>query len=183
MKSRRLYSTPRSFSSEQFMSAERDYELLLEHAKHMKEYEQPTICSFHAVKASFHLRSSLITDKLPPKEYWPSPDDLLKAEECLSRVSLDTMPDQSNFYTAQYYRTCCDLHIWKQQYHKAMDYLEKARRLYVQNKLYARIEYVEQRFELLETLKEDDKNLKEYYVERDDKINEILKEFSNNFSE
>ena len=178
VKSRRLYSTPRSFSSELFMSAERDYELLLEHAKHMKEYERPAICSFHAVKASFHLRSSQITDKLPPKEYWPSTDDLRKAEECLSRVSLDTMPDQSNFYTAQYYRTCCDLHIWKQQYHTAMHYLEKTRNLYVHNKLYARMQYVEQRFELLETLKVDDKNLKEYYVERDDKIIEILKEFS-----
>ena len=109
VKSRRLFSTPASFSSEQFLSAERDYELLLKHAEYMEEYEQPLICSFHAVKASFHLRSALIKDNLPPEEYWPTPDDLRKAEECLNRVSLDAMPDQSNFYTAQYYRTCCDL--------------------------------------------------------------------------
>ena len=186
VKSRRLFSTPASFSSEQFLSAERDYELLLKHAEYMEEYEQPLICSFHAVKASFHSRSALIKDNLPPEEYWPTPDDLRKAEECLNRVSLDAMPDQSNFYTAQYYRTCCDLYMWKQQYHKATDYLEKARKLYVQNKLYARTQYVEQRLKLLERLKEEDKKLKEHYVESqtgDDKIVEILKEYSDMFSE
>ena len=29
------------------------------------------------------------------------------------------MPSQSNFYTAKYYRTR-DLHVWKQEYSKAM---------------------------------------------------------------
>jgi len=37
------------------------------------------------MKASFHLRSDMITDKLPPKEYCPSPDDLRKAEDCTTR--------------------------------------------------------------------------------------------------
>ena len=87
------------------------------------------------MKASFHLRLDLITDDLPPNEYWPSPDDLLKAEECLKNVSLDTMPSQSNFYTARYYCVLCDLHIWKKQYPEAMRYLRKAKKEYDQQKL------------------------------------------------
>ena len=152
VKRRRLFSTPRSFSSEEYNTIEKEYDLLLQHAKYMEEYEKPVICSFHSVKASFHLRSALISDNLPPKEFWPSPDDLKKAEECLRRVSLDEMPDRVNFYAAQHYRTCCDLHIWKRQYAEAKDCLEKARKLYEQNNLYARIQYVDLRCKLIERL-------------------------------
>ena len=79
----------------------------------MEEYEKPVVCNFFVMKASFHLRSDMITDELPPEEYQPSPDDLRKAEKCLKKVSLDTMPDKNNFYTARYYRTLCDLHIYR----------------------------------------------------------------------
>ena len=112
MKRRALFSM-HAFSFEQYTSVEKEYELLLEHAKYMEEYEKPIVCNFLVMKASFHLRSDMITDKLPPEEYRPSPDDLRKAEECLKKVSLDIMPSQSNFYTARYYHTLCDLHIWK----------------------------------------------------------------------
>ena len=64
------------------------------------------------------LRSDLMGDELPPKEYRPSPDDLVKAEECLKNVALDIM-SQSNLYKARYYRTICDLYIWKQDYRNA----------------------------------------------------------------
>ena len=107
----------------------------------------------------------LIRDKLPPKEYWPSPDDLRKAEDCLNSISLDAMPNQANFYTAKYYCALCDLHIWKHEYPEAMHYLEKVRKVYEQMKLYARIHKLGQRRKLLERLKEDDK------------INEILNKY------
>ena len=164
VKSRRLFSIPNCTFTSQMQLYEKEYELLLENAKYMEEYEQPVICSFLAVKASFHLRSDLITDQLPPKEYWPSPNDLRKAEECLKSVSLDTMPNKINFYAARYYRTLCDLHVWKRQYPKALHYLEKARKLYAQTKLLRN--GVEQRLKLLERLTEGDK------------IDEILKEHS-----
>ena len=170
LKRRRLFSRPNfTISSELYKSTEEEYEQLLEHAKHMEEYENPAICSFLTVKATFHLRSDLITDKLPPKEYWPSPDDLRKAEECLNGVPLDTMPDQSNFYTAKYYRAFCDLHIWKKQYSEAMRYVKEARKLYDQIKLEKNIalQQVDQRLKLLETLIGEEK------------IDEILKEYSN----
>ena len=155
-----------TYSSEQYESAERDYERLLEHANYMEDYEKPLVCNFLTVKASFHLRSALITDELPPKEYWPSPDDLRKAEECLSRVSLDTMPSQRNFYTVRYYCTLCDLQIWKQQYPEAMHYLKKAIYIRVKIKLNETMHNFDQRLKLLKRLKGDDK------------IYEILKKYS-----
>ena len=107
-----------------------------------------------------------LPDKLPPREYWPSDDDLRKAEKCFNSVSLEMMPNQVNFYIAKYYRTLCDLHIWKRQYPEAMRYLEKARKLYDQVKLNPKVQpTVDQRFQLLEALNGDDK------------IGEILKEY------
>ena len=46
-----------TYCSQQYKSAEREYELLLEHANYIEEYEKPLICNFLAMKASFHLRS------------------------------------------------------------------------------------------------------------------------------
>ena len=161
-----LFSLLRTISSDQYTSVEEEYKLLLEHAKYMEEYEKPVVCHFLVMKASFHLRSDLITEKLPPEEYWPSPDDLRKAEECLNSVSLDTMPSQSNFYTARYYRTLCDLHIWKKQYPNAMHCLEKALEVHDHVKLETRVhQLLSQRLKLLERLKGDEK------------IDEILKEY------
>ena len=167
LKRRALFSIPKlTFSSELYTSIERQYDLLREHAKYMEEYKEPALCTFLSMKASFHLRSELVRDKLPPKEYWPSPDDLKKAEDCLNSISLDTMRSQINFYTAKYYSALCDLHIWKGKYPEAMHYLEKVRKVYEQMNLYARVHKLDQRLKLLEKLKEDDK------------INEILKEIS-----
>ena len=124
----------------------------------MEEYEKPVVCSFLAVKASFHLRSDMIADKLSPK------DDLRKAEECLNSVPLDTMPNRINFYAARYYHTLYDLHVWKQQYPKAMHYLQKAIKLYTETKLLRCS--VTQQLKLLERLTEGDI------------IDEILKEYN-----
>ena len=154
-----LFNEP--FRYDHYTSMESEYERLLDHAKDMEEYEQPVVCNFFTMKASFHLRSDMITDKLPPEQYWPSPDDLRKAEECLKRVSLDIMPTLSNFYTARYYCVLCDLHIWKKQYSEAMRYLEEARDVYDQMKLKSDTMWrtcmlVDQRLKLLKRLMEDD---------------------------
>ena len=159
------------FSSKLFASFGKEYELLLQHERYMEEYEKPFVCGFLALKASFHLKSDMIKDEFPPKEFRPSPNDLSEAEECLNsaQMLLNKMPSRSNFYTARYYRTCCDWHIWKQQYSMAMRYLEKARQVYdhmkfsVIQQLIQQL--VDQRFKLLEKLKEGEK------------INEILKEY------
>ena len=159
-----LFNIHGPFSSEQYMSIEKEYELLLEHAKPMEDYEKPVVFNFFTMKASFHLRSDLITDKLPPKEYWPRPDDLrkaeeclTKAEECLNKVSPNIMPSQKTSYTARYYRTHGDLHIWKhvEQCSQAMCYLEKARKLYDEMKVRPNnpLDRVVQQIELLEKVK------------------------------
>ena len=115
---------------------------------------------FFALKASFHLRSDLITDNLPPEEYWPTTDDLSKAEDCLKGVSLDIMPSKANFHVARYYRSLCDLYIWKQQYSEAMHYLQKAQNIYDQIKVNSKTDNFDQQFKLLERLNEDEKLMK-----------------------
>ena len=161
----RRHKLSEQFCPELYASLEEEYELLLENAMSMEDYEEPVVCNFFTMKASYHLRSDLITDKLPPKEYWPSPDHLRKAEKCLdrSRVSLHIMPSQSNFYTARYYCVRCDLHIWKKQYSKAMASLEDAREVYHQMKLQFDVlrrtcMHVDQRLKLLKRLMEYDLN-------------------------
>ena len=148
IKRRTLFSKHLPFSSELYMSLEKKYELLLEHAKYMEEYEEPVACNFLTLKASFHLRSDMITDELPPEECWPSPDDLRKAEECLTRYKV---PNQINTHKARYYRTFCDFHIWKKQYPEAMDYLKEARKVYDQMKVKGNnsLQRVDQRLKLL----------------------------------
>ena len=130
-----LHTELLTFSVELYRSIESEYELLLKHAKHMEDYEKPVICNFFTTKASFHLRSDLITDELPPEEYWPSPDDLRKAEECLNSAPLDKMPSLNNSYIARHCSTFCDFHIWKREYPEAMRYLEEVRKLYDQMKV------------------------------------------------
>ena len=141
-------SIPSCASSSQFQSFEKDCELLLEHTKYAEEYEKPAVFSFFRIKALFHLRSDLIADELPPKEYWPSPDDLRKAEGCLKNVALDIM-SQSNLYKVRYFCTICDLYIWKQDYRKAVCNLEEARKL-------SKMPCINQRLQLIERLKGGD---------------------------
>ena len=145
------------FSSELYKLTERDYELLLEHTKYMEEYDKIAVCNFHAVKASFHLRSKLITNKLPSIEYQPTPDGLRKAEECLKSRLPDILSSQSNLYKARYFCTFCDLYIWKHEYPEAMYYLDEARKLYEQTNLNPTMYKVDQRLQLLKSLKENDK--------------------------
>ena len=145
VKKRKFFSTPNLEFFSQLLPFENECELLLEHAKYMEEYEKQAHCSFRMMKASFHLRSDLITNKLPPKEFWPSPDDLKKAEKCLENVGLNIMC-QSNSYKARYFCTVCDLDIWKQKYNMAIDYLEEARKV-------SEMPCINQRFQLIERLK------------------------------
>ena len=142
---RKLFTIPNPAFSSQLLPFEEKCELLLRHAECMEEYEKPAQCSFFTMKASFHLRSDLIMDKLPPKEYWPSIDDLRKAEDCLKNVSLILMC-QSDQYKARYYCTVCDLYIWKQDYRNAKYNLEEASKL-------LKMPCINQRLQLIEGLK------------------------------
>ena len=150
-----LFSKHQQFSTELSKSIEKEYELLLEHAKYMEDYEVLFVCNFFTMKARFHLRSDLITDELPPEECQPSPDDLKKAEECLNRASQDILPSLSNYYTIRYYCTLSDLHIWKQQYNEAVDYLEEARELHYQIELNPSMHF-DRRLKLIDGLNGDD---------------------------
>ena len=57
--------------------------------------------TFHIEKAKFHLRTLLIADRLPAKEYWPTKLDLKKAKKCLDGVSLDMLPTEVNFFRSK----------------------------------------------------------------------------------
>ena len=122
---RKILSTPQGMqnmslsTSSLNKSIEGDYDLLLEHADFMEEYQQPDLFLFLTEKASFHLRSFIIEDELPPKALRPSQDDIKKAEQCLNRISVDMLPNQINPFAALYYRALCDFFLWKQKYSEA----------------------------------------------------------------
>ena len=95
----------------------------------MEEYEKYRLYLLFTEKAKLHLRSVLITDELPSEEYYPSQDDLKKAELCLDGASQheSKLPDQANNYKGNYYLTLSDLHLWKEEYLKAIEYAEQAK--------------------------------------------------------
>ena len=135
IKWRRLSSAPVSVAFSQLCkSNEHTFDLLLNHIEFMEEYEKYRMFSFFTEKAKLHLRSVLITDKLPPKEYWPSEEDLEKADLCLHQTVVSKkkykMPEKSNF-EGNYYLTLSDLHLWKEQYHEAMKYAKLAKQHFI----------------------------------------------------
>ena len=58
-------------SADNYESIENNFDLLLEHANYMEDYENPYVFLFRMEKAKFHLRTLLISNKLPSEEYWP----------------------------------------------------------------------------------------------------------------
>ena len=150
---RRLSSSPPSTTfSQLYKSTERNYDLLLKHSEFMEEYEKYRLYLYFTEKAKLHLRSVLITDELPSEEYHPSKDDLKKAETCLNGASLheNKLPDQANNYKGNYYLTRSDLHLWKDEYPKAMEYAEQARELFMCGpKVNLYIERTQKRLKLL----------------------------------
>ena len=95
----------------------------------MEEYKQPDLFLFLTEKASFHLRSFIIEDKLPPKALQPSQDDIKKAEQCLNRISVDMLPNQVNPFAALYYRALSDLFLWKRKYSEAFAHAKWGKQL------------------------------------------------------
>ena len=154
-------------------SIEGDYDLLLEHADFMEDYDEPDLFLFFTDKASFHLRTIMIDeDELPPKALWPSEDDLMKAEQCLNRISLDMLPDQMGPFAALYYRALCDLHFWNQKYPEAIAYAELGKQLCIKGKVTTGVPMFNRRLQLLENLMPNMPKEKE-----DEEIDEILKKF------
>ena len=181
-KRRKIFSTLQGMqnvslsTSSLIESIERDYNLLLEHAAFMEEYEQPEVLFFLAEKASFHLRSFILdeSDKLPSKALQPSQDDIKKAEECLNRISKDKLPNQVNPFAALYYRALCDFFLWKQKYSEAIEIAKRGKKLSLKGNITIGIRISTQRLQLLERLTLDtQKEEKE-----EEAIDEILKEFS-----
>lgn len=117
------------------VTLERHFELLIAHASYLQEYEKPAICNFLTSKAAFHLRSAQIMDDLPTKESRPTEEDLQKAEACLKGVPLELFPSQVNYYKAEYYLAMSDLHLWKQEYRKAMVNARNAKQQFLEGKI------------------------------------------------
>ena len=83
------------------------------------------------------------------------------------------MPSTANFHAARYYRSLCDLYIWKQKYSEAKQYLEKAQAIYDEMEFTSKIDNFEQQFKLLVRLNKDE--------QIDEKIDKILEKFSDMF--
>jgi len=157
---------------EQYESTEENCELLLGHAKCMQEYEKPYLFLFLTEKAKFHLRTLLISEKLPPKKYKPTPNDLKKAKECLDAVSLDMLPSKVNLYAVNYYYAHCDLCLWNGEYTEAIGYVKKAKEFYSHEKNESlKTRTFNKRIKLLE-------ELKAHKSSEEEEIDELLKQFS-----
>ena len=165
----RLSSSPPSTTfSQLYKSTERNYDLLLKHSEFMEEYEKYHLYLYFTEKAKLHLRSVLITDKLPSEEYHPSQDDQKKAESCLNGASLheNKLPEQANNYKGNYYLTLSDLHLWKDEYPKAMEYAELARELFMHGpKVNLYIERTQKRLKLLNEKQLEDEAFKSLFEE------------------
>ncbi len=143
--------------SPSMIDIENDFEFLLQQQDYLEEYEQPAICLFLTRKARFHLRSSDISDELPPLQCEPNSEDIRKAEACLKRVPLTTLPGEVNFYAAEYDLTRSDLYLWKHQYQKAIECAEEAKQKFIKGNITGRLSCVpKQRIKLLKELQKQD---------------------------
>lgn len=154
----------RDISVNKYNSIEKDFDLLLDHVKHVQDYEKPYLFLFRMEKAKFHLRTLLISDKLPPEEYRPTQLDLKKAKKCLEGVSLDMLPSEVNYYAVNYYNVQCDLCLWEEKYPEAIRCVKKAKQLHTDEKSQT---VVTRRF-----------NDRLKLLERHEEINEILNKHS-----
>ena len=125
-------SPPPTTFSQLYKSTERNYDLLLKHPEWMEEYEKYRLYLYFTEKAKLHLRSVLITDELPSEEYYPSQEDLKKAELCLNAAILhkNKLPYKANDYEGNCYLALSDLHLWKEEYLKAIEYVKMAKHLF-----------------------------------------------------
>ena len=173
---RRLSNAPVSVAfSELYESTEHNYDLLLQHAKFMGEYEKHHLFLFFTEKAKVHLRSVLITDELPAEKYWPTKEDLQKAESCLHQTVVSKkkyeMPGKSNA-EGNYYLTLSDLHLWKNQYPKAMEYAEQAKQNFIRGPKFSHyIARVEKRLKLLQKKQQEKQQEEEEYNKLESLVN------------
>ena len=141
---------PKVFS-QLYESTQRNYDLLLKHYEFMEEYEKYRVYLFFTEKAKLHLRSVLITDKLPSDEYCPGQDDLKKAKLCLNGASLheNKLSDQSNIYKGNHYLALSDLHLWNEKYSESIEYAEQAKKLFMCGPIHQEDEACKRLFEEL----------------------------------
>ena len=134
----------------------------------MEEYEKYCLYIYFTEKAKLHLRSVLLTDELPSEEYHPSKDDLKKAESCLKSASLheNKLPEQANNYKGNYYLTLSDLHLWKEEYLKAVEYAEQAQEHFNNGpKVNLYIERTQKRLKLLKEKQLEDEEYTKLFQE------------------
>jgi len=166
---RRLSSAPLPMAFTQlYESTERNYDSLLKHSEFMEEYEKYRVYLLFTEKAKLHLRSVLITDELPSEEYRPREDDLKKAELCLKNAPLHEkkLPDQANNYKGNYYLTLSDLHLWKKEYPKAMEYAKQAKEFFTCGpKVNLYIERAEKRLKLLKEKQQEEEEYARLFEE------------------
>ena len=175
IKWRKILSTPQSLSIGSLNeSVEEDFGLLRQHAQYMEEYYQPDVFHFLMEKTSFHLRSSLIEDELPPKAIWPTQNDLCIAKQCLHDISLDMLPNREVSIAALYYHAHCDLCLWNQKYLEAINYDKLGKELCSKTNVRIGINRFKQRLRLIQRLM-----LNEQKEEKEnEEFDAILREFS-----
>ena len=111
----------------EYKSIESYYDTILDHAKCMEHYEKQYFLFLLTEKAKYHLRTLLISDDLPPKEYYPTPHDLWMAKECLDGLALDMF--QRDRFAANYCCARCDLCLWKKEYPEAIVHACQAKKV------------------------------------------------------
>ena len=116
----------------EYKSIESCYDPILDHAKFMEHYEKQYFLLLLTEKAKYHLRTLLISDKRPSKEYWPTPHDLWMAKECLDGLALDMF--QRDRFAANYCCARCDLCLWKKEYPEAIAHACQANTFYAREK-------------------------------------------------
>ena len=110
----------------------------------------------------------MITDELSSEEYRPREDDLKKAELCLKNAPLHEkkLPDQANNYKGNYYLTLSDLHLWKKEYPKAMEYAKQAKEFFTCGpKVNLYIERAEKRLKLLKEKQQEEEEYARLFEE------------------
>ena len=105
---------------------------LLEHAiadSYYSEYWQSqAVCVVHIHKAVFHLTRT--PQELPESsDYTPTEEDLDLAECHLKAAPLHTLRTEIHTYRAAYYTAMCDLHWWRHDFEKSIEYAEQGKQL------------------------------------------------------
>ena len=125
---------------------------LLEHAiadSYYGEYWQSqAVCVVHIHKAVFHLTRT--PQELPESsDYIPTEEDLDLAERHLKAAPLDTLRTEIHTYRVAYFTAMCDLHWWRHDFEKSIEYAEQGKQLCIKGKFTSLLPRLEARLKQL----------------------------------